>query len=138
MNKVSRSQIFFGLAVALLGGLAVAPLLAAGAAPTIDLAVASAAVEFRVAGEAGAVTLRVSMPGGEVVERQFAAGAEPTMALFRADGSRLADGDYVWELRPMAASARTRGESEAGGSGDGAGDDRCAPLQPRGPGSRWC
>ncbi len=121
MNKVSRSQIFFGLAVALLGGLAVAPLLAAGAAPTIDLAVASAAVEFRVAGEAGAVTLRVSMPGGEVVERQFAAGAEPTMALFRADGSRLADGDYVWELRPMAASARTRGESEAGGSGDGAG-----------------
>lgn len=121
MRKVSRSQILVGLAAALLGGLSVAPLRAAGAAPAIDLAVSSSAVDFRVAGEVGAVTLRVAAPGGEIVERQFAAGSVPTMPLFRADSSRLVDGDYVWELRPIAAPARTRGESEAGGSGNGAG-----------------
>ncbi len=121
MSKVSRSQIVIGLAMAWVGGLSVAPLLAAGAAPHIELAVASAAVDFNVAGEAGAVTLRVSMPGGDVVERQFAAGAVPTLGLFRGDGSRLADGDYVWEMRSAATSARTRREAEAGGSGEAAG-----------------
>lgn len=121
MSKVSRNRIVLGLAMVWVGGLSVAPLLAAGAAPHIELAVASASVDFSVAGEAGAVTLRVSMPDGEVVERQFAAGAVPTLALFRGDGARLADGNYVWEMRPVAAATRTRREAEAGGSGEAAG-----------------
>lgn len=118
MRKVLRSQVICGLALAWAGGLSVAPVCAAGVAPHIELAAASASVDFSVAGEAGAMTLRVSMPGGEVVERHFAAGTMPSLALFRGDGARLADGDYVWELRPAAAGARTRSEAEAGGSGE--------------------
>ncbi len=121
MRSASRRQVAVGLAAALLSGLATAPLLAAAAAPAVDVAVNSAAIDFRVSADAGAVTLRVAMPGGETAERSFSAGSIPTLALNGADGARLADGPYVWEMRSVAPAARSRGEAEAGGGGAAAG-----------------
>ena len=56
-------------------------------------------VKWDVAGPHAAVTLTVSAPDGQVFSKEFRAGASPEFRLVDADGERLPDGQYVYELR---------------------------------------
>ena len=56
-------------------------------------------VRWDVAGPHVAVTLTVSAPDGQVFSKEFPAGASPEFRLVDADGERLPDGQYVYELR---------------------------------------
>ncbi len=117
MRNQTVAPLQFGgwAALMLLAAAAVAPALAAEATPEIAVVASSAAVDLRVALETRAIDLRVAGPDGELFSRTFAAGSVPSFALDREDGSRCADGDYSWEMRPIASTLRTRGEAEAGG-----------------------
>jgi Chaperone of endosialidase len=56
-------------------------------------------VRWDVAGPHAAVTLSVSTPDGQVVTKEFTAGTAPEFRLTDANGDRLADGQYIYELR---------------------------------------
>ncbi len=56
-------------------------------------------VRWDVAGPHAAVTLSVSTPDGQVISKEFAAGNAPEFRLLDANGERLPDGQYVYELR---------------------------------------
>jgi len=79
-------------------------------------------VRWDVAGPHAAVTLSVATPDGQVISKEFAAGTAPEFRLTDANGERLPDGQYVYELRltPVIAAdvkerlkaAREKGNSE--------------------------
>jgi DNA-binding transcriptional regulator of glucitol operon len=56
-------------------------------------------VRWDVAGPHAAVTLVVSTPDGQVFSKEFAAGNAPEFRLVDANGERLPDGQYIYELR---------------------------------------
>lgn len=79
-------------------------------------------VRWDVAGPHAAVTLTVSTPDGQVISKEFAAGNSPEFRLIDANGERLPDGQYIYELRltPIIAkevkdklkTAREKGNSD--------------------------
>ena len=79
-------------------------------------------VRWDVAGPHAAVTLTVSTPDGQVIRKEFTAGNSPEFRLVDANGERLPDGQYVYEIRvtPNIAKevreklkdARTKGNSD--------------------------
>ena len=79
-------------------------------------------VRWEVAGPHAAVTLSVSSPDGQVFTKEFAAGNSPEFRLVDANGERLPDGQYIYELRltPVIAKetkeklkeARVKGNSD--------------------------
>jgi hypothetical protein len=79
-------------------------------------------VRWDVAGPHAAVTLNVATPDGQVISKEFAAGTAPEFRLTDANGERLPDGQYVYELRltPVIAAdvkerlkaAREKGNSD--------------------------
>ena len=56
-------------------------------------------VRWEVAGAHAAVTLSVATPDGQVISKEFPAGAAPEFRLVDANGEKLPDGQYVYELR---------------------------------------
>src|SRR5688572_20041388 len=80
-------------------------------------------VRWDVAGPHAAVTLTVSVPDGQVFSKEFPAGTAPEFRLTDANGERLPDGQYVYELRltPIIAAevkeklkeAREKGNADA-------------------------
>ena len=56
-------------------------------------------VRWDVAGPHAAVTLTVSTPDGQVIRKEFTAGNSPEFRLVDANGERLPDGQYVYEIR---------------------------------------
>lgn len=80
-------------------------------------------VRWDVAGPHAAVTLTVSVPDGQVFSKEFPAGTAPEFRLVDANGERLPDGQYIYELRltPIISSevkeklkeARKEGNSDA-------------------------
>src|SRR5262245_18939624 len=56
-------------------------------------------VRWDVAGPHAAVTLSVAMPDGQVISTEFPAGNAPEFCLVDANGEKLPDGQYVYELR---------------------------------------
>ena len=56
-------------------------------------------VKWDVAGPYAAATLSVSTPDGQVLSKEFAAGIAPEFRLIDANGERLPDGQYIYELR---------------------------------------
>ena len=58
-----------------------------------------ASIRWDVAGPYAAATLSVSTPDGQVISKEFAAGTAPEFRLIDANGERLPDGQYVYELR---------------------------------------
>jgi endosialidase-like protein len=56
-------------------------------------------VRWDVAGPHAAATLSVSAPDGQVFTKEFAAGTSPEFRLLDANGERLPDGQYIYELR---------------------------------------
>ncbi|MET0623152.1 MAG: tail fiber domain-containing protein [Pyrinomonadaceae bacterium] len=90
-------------------------------------AVASAAsgVRWAVSVPHAGTTLTVVAPDGEVFRKEFKAGVAPSFDLTDAQGARLPDGQYVYELRltPVLtaaakkelAASRERGNSDAVG-----------------------
>jgi hypothetical protein len=80
-------------------------------------------VRWDVAGPHAAVTLSVSTPDGQVFSKEFPAGTPPEFRLVDANGERLPDGQYVYELRltPIIAKevkeklkeSREKGNSDA-------------------------
>ncbi len=90
-------------------------------------AVASAAssVRWAVSAPHAGSTLTVVAPDGEVFRKEFKAGVAPSFDLTDAQGVRLSDGHYVYELRltPVLkaaakkelAASRERGNSDAVG-----------------------
>ena len=80
-------------------------------------------VRWDVAGPHAAVTLTVSAPDGQVFSKEFPAGTSPEFRLVDANGERLPDGQYVYELRltPVIAKevkdqlkeSREKGNSDA-------------------------
>lgn len=68
-------------------------------------------------------TLTVAAPDGQIFRKEFAAGANPEFSIFDKDGSKLADGNYNYEIRfsPVLASdtkeklalARKAGDADA-------------------------
>ncbi|MEN3327486.1 MAG: hypothetical protein V7638_2293 [Acidobacteriota bacterium] len=56
-------------------------------------------VRWDVSGPHAAVTLSVSTPDGQVISKEFPAGTAPEFRLVDVNGERLADGQYVYELR---------------------------------------
>jgi hypothetical protein len=56
-------------------------------------------VRWDVAGPHAAATLTVSSPDGQVFSKEFPAGTAPEFRLVDANGERLPDGQYVYELR---------------------------------------
>ncbi|HET9527223.1 MAG TPA: tail fiber domain-containing protein [Pyrinomonadaceae bacterium] len=56
-------------------------------------------VRWDVAGPHAAVTLTVSAPDGQVFSKEFPAGTAPEFRLVDANGERLPDGQYIYELR---------------------------------------
>lgn len=79
-------------------------------------------VRWDVAGPHAAVTLTVSSPDGQVFTKEFGAGNSPEFRLVDANGERLPDGQYIYELRltPVIAKetkeklkeARIKGNSD--------------------------
>ncbi|HKV35378.1 MAG TPA: tail fiber domain-containing protein [Pyrinomonadaceae bacterium] len=80
-------------------------------------------VRWDVAGPHAAVTLTVSTPDGQVISKEFSAGNSPEFRLIDANGERLPDGQYVYEIRvtPIIAKevkdklkvARDKGNADA-------------------------
>jgi len=80
-------------------------------------------VRWDVAGPHAAVTLTVSVPDGQVFSKEFPAGTAPEFRLTDANGERLPDGQYIYELRltPIIAAevkeklkeAREKGNADA-------------------------
>ena len=56
-------------------------------------------VRWDVAGPHAAVTLTVSSPDGQVFSKEFPAGTAPEFRLTDANGEKLPDGQYIYELR---------------------------------------
>jgi hypothetical protein len=56
-------------------------------------------VRWDVAGPHAAVTLTVSSPDGQVFSKEFRAGNAPEFRLTDANGEKLPDGQYIYELR---------------------------------------
>jgi len=56
-------------------------------------------VRWDVAGPHAAVTLTVSSPDGQVFSKEFSAGTAPEFRLIDANGEKLPDGQYIYELR---------------------------------------
>jgi hypothetical protein len=56
-------------------------------------------VRWDVSGPHAAVTLSVSSPDGQVFTKEFTAGNAPEFRLVDANGERLPDGTYIYELR---------------------------------------
>jgi len=89
------------------------------------VASASSSVRWAVSVPHTGATLIVVAPDGEVFRKEFKAGAAPSFDLTDAQGARLPDGHYVYELRltPMLtaaakkelAASRERGDSDAVG-----------------------
>jgi hypothetical protein len=81
-----------------------------------------AGVRWDVAGSHAAVTLTVAGPDGQVFSKEFPAGTSPEFRLIDANGERLPDGQYVYEIRvtPIIAAevkeklkaAREKGNSD--------------------------
>jgi hypothetical protein len=79
-------------------------------------------VRWDVNGPHAAVTLSVSAPDGQVFSKEFPAGNAPEFRLIDANGERLPDGQYVYELRltpiisaevkEKLAAARTKGNAD--------------------------
>ena len=79
-------------------------------------------VRWDVAGPHAAVTLSVSVPDGQVFSKEFPAGTAPEFRLIDANGERLPDGQYIYELRltpiisaevkEKLAAARAKGNAD--------------------------
>ena len=108
MNRC-RTLTFVSLALVLLVASAALADRAVRPIPT------SAGLDFQISGDHGALTLKVATPDGAVVQRGFRAGEPVSFSLFDAKGSRMADGEYRWEIVAAPRSAATRGAD--GGAG---------------------
>lgn len=62
-------------------------------------------VRWDVAAPNAGVTLIVSAPDGRVFSKNFKSGSSPNFSLADAQGERLPDGQYTYELRLTASSA---------------------------------
>lgn len=91
--------------------------------PIAAIAADSAEIRFQPRVDYARLILRVSAPSGEVFSKEFEAGTVPAFKLFDHNGSKLADGNYVYELRvtprlnhevrEALAAARANGDDEA-------------------------
>lgn len=91
--------------------------------PIAAIAADSAEIRFQPRVEYARLILRVSTPGGEVFSKEFEAGTVPAFKLLDENGSKLADGNYVYELRvtprlnqevrEALAAARAKGDDQA-------------------------
>ena len=80
--------------------LALAPLPAAAAPGGVaELTGGGVNLEWRPLVDNAGLELTVTGPAGFVLRRELAAGQNPALSLFTADGQALADGEYTWELR---------------------------------------
>lgn len=91
--------------------------------PIAAIAADSAEIRFQPRVDYARLILRVSAPSGEVFSKEFEAGTVPAFKLFDHNGSKLADGNYVYELRvtprlnhevrEALAAARAKGDDQA-------------------------
>ena len=90
--------------------------------PIAAVAADSAEIRFQPRVEYARLILRVSTPGGEVFSKEFEAGTVPSFKLIDDGGSKMPDGQYVYELRltphldrevrEALAAARSKGDDE--------------------------
>lgn len=83
---------------------------------------ASTGLRWTVTAPHAGVTLVVAAPDGQIIRKEFKTGAAPSFDLTDAQGNRLPDGQYVYELRltPVLtaaarkelAASRAKGDSE--------------------------
>lgn len=74
-------------------------------------------VRWDVAAPNAGLTLIVAAPDGRVFTKTFKAGASPAFSIADAQGERLPDGQYTYELRVMSASAAARKDVTSNGRG---------------------
>jgi len=89
-------------------------------------------VRFDVANPHAAVTLNVSAPDGQVFSKEFPAGAAVEFRLTDANGDRLGDGQYVYELRLTPNIPADVKEKLAASRAKGNSDEVRRDLQKRG------
>ena len=90
--------------------------------PIAAVAADSAEIRFQPRVEYARLILRVSTPSGEVFSKEFEAGTLPSFKLIDDGGSKMPDGQYVYELRltphldrevrEALAAARSKGDDE--------------------------
>jgi len=78
---------------------------------------AGSSVRWDVTAPNAGVTLVISAPDGRVFSTNFKAGSSPNFATADAQGERLPDGQYSYELRLTPASAPTRKDATSNGRG---------------------
>src|SRR6266550_9040489 len=77
-------------------------------------------VRWDVSAPNAGLTLIVSAPDGRVFSKNFKTGSSPTFSIADAQGERLPDGQYTYELRltPVSSSARKDVTSNGRGKDD--------------------
>ena len=90
--------------------------------PIAAVAADSAEITFQPRVEFARLMLRVSTPAGDVFSKEFEAGPLPSFKLIDDGGSKLPDGQYVYELRltphldrevrEALVAARSKGDDE--------------------------
>jgi hypothetical protein len=90
--------------------------------PIAAIAADAAEIRFQPRVDYARLILRVSTPSGDVFSREFEAGTVPTFSLVDENGSKLPDGNYVYELR--VAPRLTRDVREALAAARAKGDDQ--------------
>ena len=68
-------------------------------------------VRWDVAAPNAGLTLIVSAPDGRVFSKNFKGGSSPNFSTTDAQGERLPDGQYTYELRLTPASSMRKGTS---------------------------
>jgi hypothetical protein len=74
-------------------------------------------VKWDVAAPNAGLTLIVSAPDGRVFSKTFKGGSSPQFSIADAQGERLPDGQYTYELRLTPASSPTRKDATSNGRG---------------------
>jgi len=89
-------------------------------------------VRWDVAGPHAAVTLTVSTPDGQVFTKEFSAGNTPEFRLLDANGERLPDGQYIYELRLTPIIAKDIREKLKAARASGNSDEVQREMRKRG------
>src|SRR6266550_4487814 len=74
-------------------------------------------VRWDVAAPNAGLTLIVSAPDGRVFSKNFRGGSSPNFSITDAQGERLPDGQYTYELRLTPASSPARKDVTSNGRG---------------------
>jgi hypothetical protein len=72
------------------------------ARPLAEMVLGASRVDWRAAGNDGALALTVAGPGELWLRKEFAAGQPPSLSLFDKEGQPLPEGVYVYEIRLLA------------------------------------